>query len=226
MPELLVTKTDSEIQKDVLRELSWDKRVEETEVGVEVDEGVVTLSGTVSSWGKRHAAAEAAHRVCGVLDVANNIVVRPPGTPCLTDTDIARAVRNALVWDVFVPDDRIRSTVSDGVVLLEGDVGSLSELKDAERAVQNLAGVRAVTSLIEVKPDAVSASRVRQSIEEALARRAQRESDRITFDVRGGMVRINGVVRSLAEKRAVLDAATAAPGVRELQDRLRVDPFR
>jgi osmotically-inducible protein OsmY len=225
MSELLVTKTDSEIQKDVLRELTWDTRVEATDVGVEVDKGVVTLSGTVSSWGKRHAAAEAAHRVSGVLDVANDVVVRTPGTSRLTDTDIARAVRNALVWDVFVPDDRIRSTVSDGVVLLEGDVDSLRELKDAERAVRNLAGVRAVTSLIEVRPAAVSASHVRQSIEEALARRAQRESNRITFDVRGGLVRINGVVRSLAEKRAVVEAATAAPGVRELQDRLRVDPF-
>ena len=33
-------KTDSEIQQDVLRELKWDTRVEETDVGVEVDAGV------------------------------------------------------------------------------------------------------------------------------------------------------------------------------------------
>jgi osmotically-inducible protein OsmY len=224
MATLLAAKTDSEIQQDVLRELKWDMRVEETDVGVEVDAGVVTLSGSVSSWGKRHAAAEAAHRVGGVLDVANNIVVKTPGTPGLTDTEVARAVRTALEWDVFVPDRRIRSTVSDGVVLLEGDVDSLAELKEAERAVRTRAGVRAVTSLIEIQPRRVSPSRVRQSIEEALARRAQRESDRITFDVRGGLVRINGTVRSLAERRAVVDAATAASGVREIQDRLRVDP--
>jgi BON domain len=41
-----------------------------TDVGLEVDDGVVTLTGTVSSWAKRHAAQEAAHRVAGVLDVA------------------------------------------------------------------------------------------------------------------------------------------------------------
>src|SRR4026207_2007445 len=143
-------KTDSEIQQDVLRELKWDTRVEETDVGVEVDDGVVTLSGTVSSWGRRHAAAEAAHRVRGVLDVAHDIGVKTPGTPGLTDTQIAQAVRHALAWDVFVPESRIQSTVSDGVVLLDGEVDSLTELKDAERAVRNLAGVRAVTSLIAV----------------------------------------------------------------------------
>ena len=153
-PMAVARKTDAEIQQDVLRELTWDTRVEETDVGVEVDDGVVTLSGTVSSWGKRHAAAEAAHRVRGVLDVANNIVVKIPGTPGRTDTEVARAVRNALVWDVFVPDTRIRSTVSDGVVTLDGDADTRAQAEDAERAVRNLAGVRAVMSLIEVKRQA------------------------------------------------------------------------
>jgi osmotically-inducible protein OsmY len=144
-------KTDSEIQQEVLRELQRDTRVEETDVGVEVDEGIVTLSGTVSSWGKRHAAAEAAHRVQGVLDVANDIVVKLPGTPGRTDTEVAHAVRNALAWDVFVPDTQIRSTVSDGVVTLDGEVENWAQAEDAERAVRNLDGVRAVMSLISVK---------------------------------------------------------------------------
>lgn len=68
-------RTDSEIQQAVLRELKWDTRVEETDVGVEVNAGVVTLTGTVSSWAKRMAAQEAAHRVGGVLDVANDVDV-------------------------------------------------------------------------------------------------------------------------------------------------------
>lgn len=70
---------DSAIQQSVLRELKWDTRVDETEVGVEVDSGVVTLTGTVDSWAKRVAAQEAAHRVAGALDVANDIEVRVPG---------------------------------------------------------------------------------------------------------------------------------------------------
>ena len=70
-----IKKTDSEIQQGVLRELKWDTRVEETEVGVGVNRGVVTLTGTVSSWAKKMAAQEAAHRVAGVLDVANDIQV-------------------------------------------------------------------------------------------------------------------------------------------------------
>ena len=81
-------KSDSQIQQDVLRELKWDHRVKETEIGVEVDSGIVTLTGDVSSYAKKMAAVEAAHRVSGVLDVANEIEVVVPGSLTITDTDI------------------------------------------------------------------------------------------------------------------------------------------
>jgi len=217
-------KTDAEIQQDVLRELKWDTRVDETDVGVSVDKGVVTLSGTVSSWGKRHAAAEAAHRLRGVLDVANDIVVKAPGTPGRTDTEIAHAVRNALAWDVFVPDTRIRSTVSDGVVTLEGDVDTWTQHEDAEKAIRNLSGVRTVMNLIEVKAPRVDPAKVRKAIEEALERRAEREAKGFWFDVQDGNVKVSGTVQSWAERQAVIGAARGTPGVRNVEDKLRIEP--
>jgi osmotically-inducible protein OsmY len=217
-------KTDSEIQQDVLRELKWDTRVEETDVGVEVDAGVVTLSGTVSSWGKRHAAAEAAHRVRGVLDVANDVVVKVPGMPGRTDTEVAHAVRNALVWDVFVPDTRIRSTVSDGVVTLDGEVETWTQAEDAERAVRNLAGVRSVMNLISIKPPSVDGTKVRKSIEAALERQAEREAKRVWFEIDAGVVKVFGTVHSWAEREAVIGAAKGTPGVRRVEDKLQIEP--
>jgi osmotically-inducible protein OsmY len=50
---------DVRIRQDVLEELAWDPHVDDTEVGVEVDDGVVTLTGTVTSWAKRAAPAGA-----------------------------------------------------------------------------------------------------------------------------------------------------------------------
>src|SRR5690242_16211778 len=113
---------DPEIQQAVIRELRWDTRVDETDVGVEVDNGVVTLTGTVDTYQKRMAAQQAAHRVSGVLDVANDIRVHIPGTGARTDTEIAQAVRGALEWHTDVPHEHIRSTVMDGQVTLEGHV--------------------------------------------------------------------------------------------------------
>ena len=86
-------KTDREIQEDVLNELRWDSRIRQEEVGVEVDEGVVTLTGTVDSWAKKLAAKEAAHRVVGVRDVADDVRIKLPGSLQKTDTEIAHRRR-------------------------------------------------------------------------------------------------------------------------------------
>jgi osmotically-inducible protein OsmY len=217
-----IRKSDSQIQQDVLRELKWDARVEETEVGVEVDKGVVTLTGTVSSWAKKVAAEEAAHRVYGVLDVANDIVVKTPGVTPVTDTEIAQAVRQTLEWDVFVPHQRITSTISNGWVTLSGTVDLWNERESAERAIRNLEGVRGLTSNITVTPSKASSPEVRRAIEEALERRAEREAKKIQVTVSDGTVTLTGTVQSWQEKEAVASAARFTLGVRSVDNQLRI----
>lgn len=218
-------KSDSQIQKDVLNELKWDTLVKETEVGVEVDAGVVTLTGNVSSWAKKMAAQDAAHRVAGVLDVANDIEVQWPGSAKRTDTDIAHAVRHALEWDVFVPHEKLRSTVSRGVVTLEGEVEYGSQRDAAVRVVRNLDGVIAVTNAIKIQPPAVAPQSVRKSIEEALERQYEREAKQISLDVRDGRAILSGRVHSWAERDAVVGAARGTAGVHEVEDHLRIEPW-
>lgn len=215
-------KTDSQIHRDVLDELKWNSRVKETEIGVEVDAGVVTLTGTVDSWATRLAAREAVHRVTGVLDVADDIRVKPPGTYERTDTEIAQAVRQALEWDVLVPDDRIRTTVSNGAVTLEGTVETWSQHNDAARCVRNLAGVREVTNLIEVRPSGppVSPLAVREAIEQALDRHAVHAAKRVMISVDDGKVTLAGSVPSWAERQAIEGAVKGTPGVGKVDDQL------
>jgi osmotically-inducible protein OsmY len=214
--------TDAEIQQAVLAELKWDNRVEETDVGVQVDRGVVTLAGTVTSWAERVAAEEAAHRVHGVLDVANDLVVKIPGSEGRTDSEIAHAVRNALQWNVFVPEKRVRSTVSDGIVTLKGDVDLFSQLEAAESAIRYLTGVRMVVNLLQVKPAPVTPAELKTSIEAALERQAEREAQRIGLEVKDGLVKVSGVVHSWAERDAVIGAAKGTRGVRNVDDQLQI----
>lgn len=143
-------RSDAEIQRDVLEELRWNTRVEEAEVGVEVDQGVVTLTGAVSSYAKKMAAQDAAHRVAGVLDVANDLRVHIPNSLFRTDTEIAATVRHILDWNTVVPGDQIRSSISDGWVTLEGSVDTNRERVDIERAVSHVKGVNGVMNHIIV----------------------------------------------------------------------------
>ena len=156
-----------------------------------------------------------------MLDVANDIQVKLlAGDP--TDTEIATAVRNALTWDVFVPDRRIQSTVIGGVVTLKGLVESYAQREDAERAVKNLAGVRMVFNEIAVETDDVTPERLRTSIHEALERHADREMDKLQVDIEGGRVVLHGSVQSWREREAVLGAVTGTRGVKSVVDRLRI----
>ncbi len=219
-----IKKTDNQIHHDILEELKWDSRVDETEVGVQVDGGVVTLTGTVPSWAKRVAAQEAARRVIGVLDLANDIKVKVLGGLTRTDTEIAQAVRRALEWDVFVPEQQITSTVTDGWVTLAGTVERWSQRDDAERAIRNLTGVKIVVNKITVKPAKPVSEDVQKAIEQTLERRAEREARRIRVDVRDGTVTLTGAVHSWAERKSVLAAARFTPGVRAVEDHLRTEP--
>jgi osmotically-inducible protein OsmY len=219
-----IRKTDSQIKRDVLEELQWDTRVKQTDVGVEVNTGVVTLTGTVDSWTARLAAQEASHRVSGVLDVANDIQVKLPGSYERNDTDIAKTVRTALEWDVLVPHERIRTTISNGIVTLEGKVDFWSQYDDAARCVRNLTGVREVKNLITVEPPVpgLSPQVVRKTIDQALERHAEHAAKHIQIAITHGRVILSGDVPSWAERNAVEEAVRGTPGVRKVDNQLRI----
>jgi osmotically-inducible protein OsmY len=218
-------KTDSDLQQDVLSELAWDTRVSPKDVGVLAKHGVVTLIGTVDSWSKAHAAEQAAHRVAGVYDVANELVVKLPDDARRDDTEIALAVRRALEWDVRVPAERITSTVAGGTVTLEGTVLAGTERADAEAAIVNLLGVKRVVNHIVVAPsDEIELDKARAAVARALERHTEREVQRIALSAKSGAMEVSGVVQTPQERAVILAVLRGTRGVREVIDRLTVQP--
>jgi len=218
-------KSDLEIQHEVARELLWEPRLEGSDVGVQVKHGIVTLVGPIESWAKKQAACDAAHRVPGVLDVANELEVRIPTPWKRTDSQIAEAVRNALIWNTYVPNEQITSTVTDGWVRLEGLVESGYQREEAGRCVEGLTGVRGVTNAVAVRARPFEAAKIRTAIQHALERQTEREVRRIEVDVRDGEVTLSGRVRSWAEKVAVERVAAHSQGVHRVKNDLVVDSY-
>lgn len=216
-------RTDDEIKHDILSELTWDTRTWDQMINVEVDRGVVTLDGTVSSYAQKTAAENAAHKVAGVLDVVNELFIkrRRPHT----DAEIARAVRQALKGTYIIPHEQIATTVTDGWVKLEGKVNSLTERSDAEWSVENVVGVAGVVNELTVEPSTTNAETLRKSIETALEQRADREAERLRIDVNDGEVTLFGRVHSWPERRAVVGSISHAPGIKKINDNLQIDPY-
>ena len=221
MATATLTRTDEQIQRDVLAELKWEPNVQPNEIGVAVKDGVVTLTGWVDSYAKRWAAEEAAHRVRGVKAVANDIEVRLPSSAERTDADLAAAAVRALEWDALVPIEKVDVTVSKGWITLRGEVEWQYQKQDAERVVRRLSGVRGVTNLLVVKPR-VSPADLKEKIEQALVRNAETDAQRIQVEVSGSKVILKGTVRSYAEREAAERAAWSAPGVTSVENRIIV----
>lgn len=215
-------KTDAQLQQDILRELSWDPAVKSTDIGVIVKDGVVTLTGNLTTYAEKHAVEHAVQRVRGVRAMAVEMHVRLVPALERNDADIALAAERALEWNVLVPDNGIQILVENGWLTLSGEVAWAYEREAAERSVRDLIGVIHVNNLVNVKPT-VQAGSVERGIHDALARQAEREAKHIEVAVTGSFVTLRGTVHSWAERSAAQGAALAAPGVSAVVNELTVE---
>jgi osmotically-inducible protein OsmY len=216
------TRSDNSLRDDVLLELKWDPKISSaSDIAVAVKDGVVTLSGFVPSFWEKDAAEKAVKRVYGVRGIANDIEVKLFWQR--TDPEIARDAVHELESHVSIPADRIKVTVKDGWVTLEGTVDWEYQKSLAQSAMKKLKGVSGVTNKIQVTPKA-SAAEVKSKIEEALRRSAELDARRITVEIEGSTVKLYGSVSSWAERDEAERAAGSAPGTTMVENHILVNP--
>lgn len=219
-------KSDRELKQDVTDELQWEPGVPSAHIGIEVEDGIVTLTGHVDNYTQKCAAEQAALRVLGVQGVVLKIEVELPYERRRSDEALARAVCHALEWHGAIPADRVRPSVQAGRVKLTGEVESAGQRQAAIAAVRDIVGVTGIDDCMEIKPHAanVPTQEIRRLIEAALRRHAHVDASAIKVELYGDEVVLSGSVESHAERTAACDAAWRAPGVRRVIDAMRVKP--
>ena len=211
---------DKTLRQNIIDELEFEPSIDAANIGLAVDDGVVTLTGHVSSYDEKLAAERAVQRVKGVKAIAKEIEVRYRYQLKTDDDQIAKRAADVLAWNL-VPADSVRVTVQKGWVVLSGKVDWQYQKVAAEAAVSKLAGVSGVTNSIELKPHAEPKD-VKHKIMAALHRSAQIEANNVQVSVIGGKVRLDGKVKAWYERGIVERAAWSAPGVTQVEDNLKV----
>ena len=215
-------KSDTQLQHDVLDELEWEPSIDASKIGVTAKDGVVTLTGTVHFYPDKMEAERVAKSIAGVKAVANDIEIRLPGASERNDTDIATAALNALKWHTSMPEDKVKVTVRNGWITLEGQVDWQYQRDAASDAVRVLVGVKGVANSITLaaKPKPKD---VRAKIESALKRSAEVDASHVRVETHNGTIVLKGKVSSWSERSEAERVAWTAPGVATVDNRLAVE---
>ena len=219
-------KSDMQIREDVIEEIRWDPQLAgiASQIGVTVKDEVVTLSGMVDYYHQRIAAENAAQRIAGVKVMAVDIDVKGAETSdAFTDSAIATAIRNALTWHSGINEDLIDIKVDNGWVYLDGTAKWDYERKAAERAIENLKGVKGIINRIKITPKNVDSRDIKKKISAAFHRTATIDAANISVVVRGQEVELSGRVGSWSERKQAEDVAFAMPGITHVNNRLEID---
>ena len=215
-------KTDSQLQIDVIEELKWEPSVHANEIGVEVKDGMVTLSGEVHNFAEKWNAEHAAQRVSGVSALAVDLKIKSPGLAGRTDADIARSAEQVLGWSTSVPDGAIKVMVENGYLTLTGEVNWQHQRLAAAASVRFLMGVTGVSDQIAIKPS-LSLSAVKADVETALKRTAIADAKKVHVSIDGPDITLTGKVKSWDERETATMSAWGTPGVRHVIDKITLD---
>jgi osmotically-inducible protein OsmY len=213
-----LTHADLALRDGVLQQLAWDSQVDASGIGVAAHDGAVTLTGFIDSYAGKLAAERAAKRVRGVRAVANDIQVTLRIER--SDAEIAGDIARALELRAALP-DTVQAAVHNGHVTLTGSVRTLFHRSVAEKALRYVRGVKGVINRISVTPTAVTHD-VQRHIVSALHREADIKARGISVVVDNGTVILSGQVRTWHERESAERAATHAPGIRHVDNRLTV----
>lgn len=207
-----MSKTDTQLQRDVIDELAFEPKVDDSTIGVTAKGGVITLTGTVRSYPEKYAAEHAAKRVGGVGAIAEELKVEIPSAFHRSDTEIARAALVALGSDISIPKNTVTAKVENGWLTLEGMLDWHFQREAVTRAVAHLIGLKGVSNLITIKP-IVSAIDVKSKISAAFERNAGIDANKVQVALIDGVVTLSGDVRSWSEHDEASYAASSVPGV-------------
>lgn len=213
--------SDGEIRKDVNDELHWDPKIDDEEIAVAAEDGVITLRGTVGSLREKRDAKKAAERVYGVKRVDNKLEVRLMGDAARRDAELRGDVLQALMLDSLVP-STIEASIDDGYVRLNGTAQWKYQRDEAELVAGNVRGVVGVWDDVELLGAEPDGDDVQHAISKAFKRNAKLDAKDITVETEGRTVTLKGTVSSWAEHDEAVDAAWSAPGVQKVKDHILV----
>jgi osmotically-inducible protein OsmY len=225
---------DADIILDVRQRIVWDPTMETDAITVGCTDGMVTLTGTVSSWSEKDEAGLLATEVRGVKGVRNDLVVK--WKMIRPDSVIQKDIMAALRRDAYLTDLPIEVSVTGGYVTLTGTVGSEYEKERASYNTRRVDNVMDVNNNLNVEwwdREGARAQRpmpndedLRQTVTAELTQDSRVNATEVAVTALLGHVTLTGTVPTFAQKQIAEADAKDVVGVAWVSNDLLVGPVR
>ena len=218
---------DTQIQTAVTQKLA--SKGQFSEVKASVEDGIVTLTGTVDLYQRKLDAAKTARKTANVQGVRNFVTVAGPNVP---DAQLERKLATKLRYVRVGYDntfDYFALGVKDGVVTVEGQDRTGIGRNDALYEIANMPGVKDVIDNVSVAPvsnfdDAIRLRTMRAIYRDStLSKYAMDPARPIRIIVANGHVTLYGSVDSKMDKDVAGLRANQVFGAFSVDNKLQVD---
>lgn len=220
--ENLMKKSNDVLRKEVMEAIKWEPVLESNKIEVSVQEGIVTLAGTVDNYNQKKEAEYIVKDISGVKTVIDDVMVDLFFSTIRNDKEIARSVIKALEGKWVIPDHKLKVTVKDGWVILEGILHWNFQRKIADNAIRYLEGVRGVIDKIVVEAE-IENQLEKEIVEKALKRSWILDIGNIKVRVDGKTIFLSGIVSSLFQKEEAERIAWNTAGVWQVDNEIFVE---
>lgn len=215
-------KSNEELQRDVQNAIKWEPLLNAAEIGVTTKDGVVTLTGVVSSYAKKVEAENAAKSVLGVRAIAEKIIIEDDEAKKKDDSELANEIIKIwkMRWDGLYDDIQLK--VENGWAKIYGQVEWNYQREDITAIVANVAGIKGITNNITIQSKSIDRLE-KEAISYALDRSWAINPQNIKINVDGDVVKLTGSVGSMYQKDEASRLAWNTPGVKMVDNQLIVN---
>lgn len=227
------SENDELIKSSIWKTYAFKTYLAEDSIIVEVDKGVVTLSGTVLVDSHRTLAKETVQNILGVKTVENNLDTEAEVAARKADYWIGKKVTLSLMFHRNVNAGDTTVEVKNGVVTLKGQAINTAQKDLTAEYAKDISGVTSVSNEMTVATTPPPPARtLGEKIDDAsivglvkaeLASRHSTSSIDIKVMARDGTITLTGIAKNAAEKSLVSKLVEDIRGVTSVNNEMTVE---
>lgn len=218
-----MVRNEEQLEKEIMQRLTWDDRIDESQIEVSITNNTATLKGCVSTYPEKILAEIETQFIPEIESVINEIEIKfSEFYGKIEDKEVEEAVFCLLNANSEIDSDDIKVSIENGKVQLQGKVNSYWKKDKIRTMASQVKGVVSVSDKIKVIPEEETKdSEIKESLITTMTNSVHIDADKVQLEVTNGIVELSGILPSMSMHNAVMKLVKSTRGVIEIKDNLK-----